>query len=72
MSTGTIARGHCLCGAVRFAAQLPSRWVAHCHCSRCQRAHGAGFVTWAGFEVSRVTITDLTDALRVRGTHGSL
>ena len=40
--------GGCLCGAVRFRIALPPRWVAHCHCSMCRRAHGAGFVTWAG------------------------
>jgi hypothetical protein len=52
------ARGSCLCGSVRFTATLPSKWVAHCHCTRCQRAHGAPFVTWAGFEAERVTIDD--------------
>lgn len=56
--------GHCLCGAVRIEARLPSKWVAHCHCSRCQRAHGAGLVTWVGFETRQVTISDPTDALR--------
>jgi hypothetical protein len=44
-----VARGSCLCGGVRFRAELPSKWVAHCHCSYCRRAHGAAFVTWAGF-----------------------
>lgn len=43
------ADGHCLCGAVRFRAIFPSRFVAHCHCSNCRLAHGAGVVTWAGF-----------------------
>ena len=45
----TIARGTCLCGGVRFRASLPSKWVAHCHCTYCRRVHGAPFVTWAGF-----------------------
>jgi hypothetical protein len=53
-----IATGSCLCGAVRFAARLPSKWVAHCHCSMCRRAHGAAFVTWAGFEDERIAIED--------------
>jgi hypothetical protein len=47
MSTSVV--GSCLCGAVRFQAQLPSKWVAHCHCTYCRRAHGAPFVTWVGF-----------------------
>jgi hypothetical protein len=48
--TTSVARGSCLCGSVRFQAALPSKWVAHCHCNSCRRAHGAAFVTWAGFE----------------------
>jgi hypothetical protein len=48
--------GACLCGEVRFEVTLPSKWCAHCHCSMCRRAHGAAFVTWAGFS---------TDAFRI-------
>jgi hypothetical protein len=40
------ARGECLCGMVKFEIDLPVKWVAHCHCSMCRRAHGAAFVTW--------------------------
>lgn len=49
MDTPITARGACLCGQVRFTARLPTKWVAHCHCTFCRRAHGAAFVTWAGF-----------------------
>lgn len=48
--------GSCLCGAVRFRASLPSKWVAHCHCTYCRRAHGAAFVTWAGFAASQFAL----------------
>jgi hypothetical protein len=48
--------GACLCRAVRFSAELPPKWVAHCHCSMCRRAHGAGFVTWAGFPREAVSL----------------
>lgn len=44
------ATGACLCGAVRFELRLPSKWCAHCHCTMCRRAHGAGYVTWVGME----------------------
>jgi hypothetical protein len=40
--------GACLCGAVRFEIRLPALFCAHCHCSICRRAHGAGYVTWVG------------------------
>lgn len=56
--------GSCLCGAVKFTAALPSKWVAHCHCTRCQRAHGAAFVTWAGFEADAVQLDDPDTTLR--------
>lgn len=62
--TNASASGGCLCGAVRFTARFPSKWVAHCHCTRCQRAHGAPFVTWAGFKAERVAIEDPDQALR--------
>ena len=42
-----MALGKCLCGAVQFELDMPTNWVAHCHCSLCRRAHGAAFVTWA-------------------------
>jgi hypothetical protein len=58
------SRGSCLCGDVGFVAALPSKWVAHCHCSRCRRAHGAAFVTWAGFPADAVTIDDARSRLR--------
>ncbi len=48
--------GGCLCGAVRFSVTLPSKWCAHCHCSMCQREHGAGYVTWVGFENDHFTL----------------
>ena len=60
----TTASGKCFCGAVRFAAELPSKWVAHCHCTMCRRAHGAGYVTWAGFTADKVRIENASGQLR--------
>jgi hypothetical protein len=42
------AAGRCLCGAIRFSVQFPTKWCAHCHCSMCRLAHGAPFVTFVG------------------------
>lgn len=50
MTEKTTIHGGCLCGAVKFEMKLPSKWCAHCHCTMCRRAHGAGYVTWVGFE----------------------
>jgi len=33
--------GGCLCGAVRYQVHGPLRDVVNCHCSMCQKLHGA-------------------------------
>ena len=63
MSAGG-ATGKCLCGAVSFAVRFPTKWIAHCHCSMCRRAHGAAFVTWVGVEAERASIADPGATLR--------
>jgi hypothetical protein len=52
-----VITGACLCGAVRFEVTGPLDRVAHCHCTICQRAHGAAFVTWAALPNERVRVT---------------
>lgn len=42
MSTeNKITTGGCLCGAVRYEVKGPLRNVVNCHCSMCQKLHGA-------------------------------
>jgi hypothetical protein len=53
----SLVAGGCLCGAVRFEVSGPIDRVVHCHCTMCQRAHGAAFVTWAALPNERVRIT---------------
>lgn len=55
--------GACLCGALRFRIHAPTKWCAHCHCSQCQRAHGAAFVTWVGVESDQFEILE-SESLR--------
>lgn len=52
-----IVHGGCLCGAVRFELDGELERVAHCHCTLCQRAHGAAFATWAAMPNERVRVT---------------
>ena len=63
MTTDKKVAGSCLCSAVKFSANLPSKWCPHCHCSMCRKAHGAGYVTWVGFEQEQVSFTKDTDQL---------
>ena len=64
--------GGCLCGAVRFEVDPPTKWCAHCHCSLCRRAHGAGFVTWFGVALDRFRIVQGEQGLRwYRSTPGA-
>jgi len=54
----------CLCGLIQFDIQLPTKWCAHCHCSMCQRAHGAAFVTWVGLEEQSISYRSGEDSVR--------
>lgn len=51
-------RGNCLCDAIQFNAELPSNWVAHCHCTMCQKTGGSAFITWVGLDSARLEILD--------------
>jgi hypothetical protein len=41
-------RGSCLCGEVRYEIAGVLQEIHHCHCSRCRKAHGTPFSTFAG------------------------
>jgi len=56
--------GSCLCRAVCFRVEPPLKWVAHCHCTQCQRAHGAAFVTWVSVDERQWRLDDAQGALR--------
>lgn len=42
-----MAKGSCLCGAVRYEQDGPIPNMVHCHCSMCRKHHGAEFATFA-------------------------
>ena len=56
-------RGRCFCGAVQFQATPPTLFCAHCHCTMCQRSHGAGYVTWIAVPRTRFALVGGADAL---------
>jgi len=71
--TSNRVSGACLCGAVRFELTGPTMFCAHCHCSMCRRAHGAGYVTWVGVLKDGLRIVTGADRLvRYRSSdHGT-
>lgn len=65
-----MAVGSCFCGAVRFEATGTPKWVAHCHCTMCRRAHAAGYVTWVGYPKAAVTLTQGQDNIATYKSSG--
>ena len=55
--------GGCLCGVVRFEIRLPTLFCGHCHCTMCQRNHGAGYVTWFGVRPAQLKVLQGDDRL---------
>jgi hypothetical protein len=55
--------GSCLCGSVRFEIELPTGACAHCHCTQCRRAHGAGYVTWVILPIAQFRLRSGEDRL---------
>jgi hypothetical protein len=66
-------RGGCLCGAVRFTVALPTLFCGHCHCTMCQRNHGASYVTWFAVPSAQLTVEAGQDLLTryASSEHGS-
>lgn len=49
--------GGCLCGAVRFTATGPPKWVAWCHCESCRKHSGAPVSVFALYDRTAYTVT---------------
>jgi hypothetical protein len=52
----TAVEGGCLCGAIRYRIDGPSRRATSCHCLHCRRSSAAAFVTWVEFPSSDFTL----------------
>ena len=72
MTHGATVAGSCLCRSVRFRVELPSLFCAHCHCTMCQRSHGAPFVTWFAVPRERFVLQADETLTRYRSSdHGT-
>jgi len=54
--TGTIHKGACACGQVRYEARGEPYRVGVCHCLTCRKAHAAPFNFYAVFPPEAVTV----------------
>jgi len=59
-----IYEGECHCGRVRYRILGPLEELSHCHCTDCQKSHGAAFATYAGVPRGRFTFLTGEDQLR--------
>jgi hypothetical protein len=44
-------QGQCLCGAIKYEADSVDDKMGHCHCSLCQKFHGAAFATFGSVAI---------------------
>ncbi len=49
--------GGCLCGALRFRAEVRPIDTGYCHCTLCRRSTGAPVLAWASFPVDAFAYT---------------
>ncbi|KAF9535728.1 Mss4-like protein [Crepidotus variabilis] len=58
MSSSDISHtGHCFCMAVGYQVTGKPFLSAYCHCTLCQRSHGAAFISSLHFSASRFSWT---------------
>lgn len=56
MTSDAYLTASCLCQSIIVRLPEKVNWVAHCHCSLCQKAHGAAFVTWVGVPLKQFSV----------------
>ena len=59
--------GSCLCGEVRYEADLPFLRAGHCHCARCRKHSGAAMSTQARIPRERFRLVSGAEFIRVYG-----
>ncbi len=51
-----LLNGQCLCEAVQYTVSDEFAYALNCHCSRCRRATGAAFKSFAGIQRDKLIV----------------
>lgn len=65
--TSRMIRGGCTCGAVGYVVEDAFLYAANCHCSRCRRATGSAFKSFAGIGRDRLEVVADDRSLMIVG-----
>lgn len=57
-------RGSCLCAAIRYEVLAEPATASHCHCTMCQKQHGAAFASYARIRRRELRYTQGQDKLK--------
>jgi len=57
--------GSCLCQKVKYTLLSEPAKISHCHCTLCQKQHGAAFASYASLPKSAFVYTAGEEALTV-------
>lgn len=61
---GKTFEGTCHCGRVQYQVSGPWARMTHCHCTDCQKSHGAPFATYVKVQQDRFRVLKGEDLLR--------
>ncbi len=64
--------GSCLCGEVKYKLLSEPKKVSHCHCTMCQKQHGAAFATYASLPKSDLVYLSGLSSLAVYNSSSSI
>ena len=72
MSEKYFAKGHCLCGDVKYTISSAPVRMGQCHCDDCRKATGTGHSSNAFFEKEAVSIEGETSSYESTTDTGSI
>ncbi len=65
-------KGSCLCGRVRYEINGEPKKASNCHCTMCQKQHGAAFATYVSVPRNTLHYLNKTDELSSYRSSGEI